>query len=823
MDNDQMKQIRKRLWLALDNLRNFSSIEDAILWVATLLYLRKNNALFLDTRSEKIIEAENEGLDVVFMLNLPGGSRLFCDRRALSCQNDLRTLLRKYLGGISNGDIVRNIVEFVMDLDNNKLSEIEFLSILDWTIEYGFTTNKIHHQPHEISVLVDRLLDSKVKTVFDPFGGLMDFATSMRNRCFVANEINYTIWEIGLFRLALAGIIDQTVFNNSNSLDLTCEKKYDAIVTLPPFGTKLRLPDSSSDLKVNAEEIALRYFGTLTNPEGQLIAVVPLSFLGVETLSKNLRKEITDNNWLDSIIYLPLNTFSNATILTAMVVLKKNRKQNDPVRIVDATDCYVKDKRTKSIDVDAITNLYDECNSTLTQAEIVEQNYTWELRWYIDQQKTVFNEGYETVLVKNILTQLSSFNKFEDTEGYVIGIKDLANDVYGYEKRPEDFCLEDDLRQTSKITEPVILLSMIREPKPTYCKASEQNPIFIKRDVCAYRITNETVHPGYLCLELSKRLKFYKGAGLPRFSKNQILNTRIEFPSLDGQRSIIEQNNLFEELHSEHQRTKYKEKDVQDYIAKIRKEDKESIRGRKHAIEQYLSDVSASWNVLNSFRKEKNGCLMDTDIVDEDYQMTVSGLFSSIDSKLNSALEQMETLLSDENEWEGLDLDQIEPSGFIHNYIIANNDVRFNFVQEGFDIEEYNRTLAEIELEYWAKLFFPSKVLKRVFENIIKNAVEYGFTDPQRKDYKVLFSIEYSDLDEWVIRIANNGEPVPDSLDPKKVFNLGYTTGMGKGHSGRGAYQVKQLMEMYGGEVRFVSTPDEEYTVTYVLTFKNKI
>ena len=368
MDNDQMKQLRKRLWLALDDLRNFSSIEDAILWIAALLYLRKNNALFLDTRSEKIIEEENESLDIVFMLSLPGGRRLFCNRCALSSQNDISTLLRKYIGGIRNGDIVRNIVEFVMDLNNNELSEIDFLSILDLTIEYGSTTNNIQHQPHEISVLVDRLLDSKVKTVFDPFGGRMDFATTLKDKRFVAFEKNKRVWELGMFRLAIAGILEQTEYSYLPGWLDDIDLKFDAIATIPPFGSK----DYNEEY---LDEWALHRFEKLTNEQGRLVTVVPMSILYRGGKTQELRKTIIKNNWLEAVVYLPSNIFLPLTgISAAVIVLRKKRKEEDEIRVVDALNCFTTTNRHNVIDVETIVKQYNECEDFISNDEILKNN-----------------------------------------------------------------------------------------------------------------------------------------------------------------------------------------------------------------------------------------------------------------------------------------------------------------------------------------------------------------------------------------------------------------------------------------------------------------
>ncbi len=673
-----------------------------------------------------------------------------------------------------------------------------------------------------ITKLVCSLLkENDCKSIYNPFAGLCSCSIGMEDDViYRGQEKNYELFQIAQLRLDAYGKANSIVYNEDITSKL--DGSFDALVTTPPFGMKVQVWEDGVVKNENSEMVAINRFLEPADESHLFVTVVPASFLYSEIGNvAGMRNRLTRMNMLDCVIQLPGGLSQHTSLATAIVVLNKQRKKEQRVKFINASSCFEKDGLINVLDVDGILHLYREGGIDISTEEILNQNSSWNVQWYWNRMTAVYSENYTVVRLADVFGPIRSTRRYSETKGHLVTIGTLSSDCFSYEKRPNDFPEKDIANNAVKLTEPAVLISMIGAPKPTYCKASEETPIFIKGDICAYTITNKTIHEGYLCLELTKRLIPTMGDIYLRLSRTQILETLVEFPSLDGERSWVEQKNLYDAAKEANQFAKVRELGLQEVIERKKKEYKESIRGRKHAVGQYLSDVSAFWNVLNSFRKEKNGCLLDSDMVDEDYQTTVDDLFSAIDAKLNNALVQFETLLSDDNEWEGLDMDEIEPDWFIKEYIESNQDVRFNYVHDGFDLDEYNKMLEEIELEYWGKIVFPKKALTRVFDDIIKNAVEYGFTDSSRKDYKVLISQELVDIDCWEIRIANNGEPAPDSLDPKKVFNLGYTTRFGKGHSGTGAYEVKQLMEMYGGEVKFISTPDEEYTVTYVLTFKN--
>ena len=114
---------------------------------------------------------------------------------------------------------------------------------------------------------------------------------------------------------------------------------------------------------------------------------------------------------------------------------------------------------------------------------------------------------------------------------------------------------------------------------------------------------------------------------------------------------------------------------------------------------------------------------------------------------------------------------------------------------------------------------FPKDALKRILNNIISNAQEHGFTDKSRKDYKLQFSWR-SDSEGLYIEIENNGTPIPSDRDTSSLLEYGVSTALHHdGHNGIGCNEIDDIMKQHDGKVEIVSSPKNEFTVKYILTF----
>ena len=80
-----------------------------------------------------------------------------------------------------------------------------------------------------------------------------------------------------------------------------------------------------------------------------------------------------------------------------------------------------------------------------------------------------------------------------------------------------------------------------------------------------------------------------------------------------------------------------------------------------------------------------------------------------------------------------------------------------------------------------------------------------------------------------ILEILNNGTAVGSDVETDKIFDFGYTTSLNetdkysqnKVHSGIGGYDIRNILQKYGADVEFISSPKDEFTVTYKITFNN--
>ena len=112
---------------------------------------------------------------------------------------------------------------------------------------------------------------------------------------------------------------------------------------------------------------------------------------------------------------------------------------------------------------------------------------------------------------------------------------------------------------------------------------------------------------------------------------------------------------------------------------------------------------------------------------------------------------------------------------------------------------------------------FPREALTIIFDNIISNACAHGFIgrETARNIVKIDIRTEGSD---YIVTIANNGNRLNDEISDKDVFTYGRTSRSGNHHFGIGGYQIRKLMQEFGGDAKII-IPDDDFTVAYELRF----
>ena len=271
---------------------------------------------------------------------------------------------------------------------------------------------------------------------------------------------------------------------------------------------------------------------------------------------------------------------------------------------------------------------------------------------------------------------------------------------------------------------------------------------------------------------------------------------------------------------------------TQQEMKKNHEDYKKAVRMRKHALTQSLSSIEDMFDVLNYYREQHNGNLSDNEMVSTDPDISVKGAFEYLSSNIKELMPVMEHIADVDYSFKSPEW--INPDVFIENYIFNNQNGWSNFRTLITWKEGHNKHSADIinsitgdvvakKGETMYCLSFPSDALTLVFNNIVANARAHAFTDETRKDYLLRFSWKVDALD-LKLEIANNGTPIPSNRDTASLLEYGVSSKLHQdGHNGIGCNEIDDIMHRYDGKVEIVSTPDEEFTVKYILTFKSNI
>lgn len=686
-------------------------------------------------------------------------------------------------------------------------------------------------EPENFSRLVDALLPDNTQTIFNPFGwtmympALMERFTSMD-----AWEQSRDIWAIGLLRLELSEKAEKISFENS-TVEKWTPKVYDAIVAMPPLGSKIKMQSSSPLFPDNKPEeselVAPVRFVESTGENGCCITFVSPTVLWNAGTKNRFREWATVNKYIDTIILLPKNLLSSTNIAVACLVLRKKPLHKDGVRMVNAS-AYFTSKRHKNIlCVDDILNAYqndvEKVSATIPYERIERNDFSWNIDDYLNIPEVECPEGYTSARIEDIAHFPEATRPSSIKTGHYIRIADLTDDwIHPYidvdsrEKRPIAY-------GTLMLTEDAVLVSTIRSLKPSIIKASVDHPVFLAKDILAI-IPNENLDLEYLCMYLSKATIPTVGMGVPYISKSKILHKTISFPDLEHQRSVYREARkaaMLEQAQSLH---------LGEVIAQMKSEYMDEVRLRKHDMKPYIKELSCACKNLELY-------LAHTDDIEE--KELFEGMRAEV-SKQVEALASLTALLnifSREEKFGEPELINIDEFLMNHYFDGENYQSDYDpdyqaFIENGFNVAE---TLIDPIISFvdgkvifdhsgpefveGANVFMAKDDLKRLFDNIINNAVKHGFTDPERWDYNITTYLTIdAERDMYQIDVVNNGNPLPKGMDKKRYGLKGEKAGK-TGGTGNGGYIVKSIVEHYGGDYDIFFTEENNRAYTTVRVF----
>lgn len=273
--------------------------------------------------------------------------------------------------------------------------------------------------PQEVGELLARivLLDKKeVNKVYDPCVGsgglLLKFAKILGKenvkQGFFGQEINLTTYNLCRINMFLHDI-NYNKFNIARGDTLIDPKHwddepFDAIVSNPPYSIKWA--GKSNPLLINDERFApagilapeskadlaftMHMLSWLSSKGTAAIVEFPgVLYRGGAELK--IRKYLIDNNFVDTVIQLPPDLFFGTPIATCILVLKKNKSENN-VLFIDASEEFIRNTNKNKLSSSNINNIVNIIKDrvdieskavVVSNEEIANNNYNISVNSYL--------------------------------------------------------------------------------------------------------------------------------------------------------------------------------------------------------------------------------------------------------------------------------------------------------------------------------------------------------------------------------------------------------------------------------------------------------
>jgi signal transduction histidine kinase len=610
------------------------------------------------------------------------------------------------------------------------------------------------------------------------------------------------------------------------------------VISTPPFG--LKITNERGELEF-ADHYVIRRGMDMVVDGGLVACVVPLSFLSRKD-TEDIRKTMVDNKWLEAIVYLPENIFAFSKIRTAILFIRKEK--HNRVIFADGTTSVYKRNKVNIIDDELIANLlvkaeynpefaifdsgfrmvdelplslYKKLRSDVFFDRIQENDYNLAPGDYFTDIIPKI-EGFHHLQLKRLVKSTAK-TASEKGEGKIIKPSMLSSDPFtplteeglelgGYDK-PYNIISED-----------ALLVSAFSNLRPTLFRYNGGKVAYRRDLLHAIYIDSNKILPEYLLLELTKgyvadqlRLK-YKGDAISRLSLDDFLSIYIQVPNFKSQeKEIYEDQKILHFAKIEKELSVLKDKQHDDYV--------KMLRQRKHRIQQVMNEFAPAFSLLDKCREKNGGILRDDDIVAARTGETVSSYFNKLHHILNK-VENLVTFLVDKEHWESPTIINID--SFVDNIPQHHLSDKFD-IQTLHDHDIYIEEEGEtVDLNNDRFININEDDLAIIFDNIIANASKWGFTDSIRRDYRIRIDVSDTSIDgKSAVRIciSNNGNPIHQSVDRKRLFEWGYGSG-----TGIGTWQLKDIVEHYGGTIKLNENPEEtsgfvtEYEIILPLAYE---
>lgn len=282
------------------------------------------------------------------------------------------------------------------------------------------------YTPRQVSEVMAQIVakTSDIKSIYDPTVGSGSLLLTVKkhldkdvqkNLSYYGQEKNTATYNLTRMNLLLHGVRpEKMTIKNGDTLSQDWPEdperpnegvQFEAVVMNPPYSAKnwnkagLKVSDPRFEVAGVLPPDSKGDFAFLLHglfhlgQNGTMAIVLPHGVLFRGSAEGEIRERLLEKNYIDTIIGLPNNLFTNTGIPVVIIILKKNRKIGEPVLIIDASHSYIKVGKQNVLrekDIAKIVDTYVErreeegYSHLATREEILENQYNLNIPRYIE-------------------------------------------------------------------------------------------------------------------------------------------------------------------------------------------------------------------------------------------------------------------------------------------------------------------------------------------------------------------------------------------------------------------------------------------------------
>lgn len=333
---------------------------------------------------------------------------------------------------------VRDLIDIIKVIPMNGEQDYDVLGFIYEDLIKNFASNAgkkagEFYTPHEVSLLMSEIVAEHLKdkesiSIMDTTSGSASLLLNIGkaasknidkdNIKYFAQELKQNTYNLTRMNLIMRGILPSNIVTrNADTLEEdwpyfdesdpigTYEPLYvDAVVSNPPYSQNWDPNGKENDErysrfglapKSKADYAFLLHDLYHIKPDGIMNIVLPHGVLFRGGEEGKIRKNLIENNNIDTIIGLPANIFYGTGIPTIIMVLKQKRDNTD-ILIIDASKGFVKEGKQNKLQASDIRKIADtikyrkdieKYSRKVSREEIRENDYNLNIPRYVDSSE----------------------------------------------------------------------------------------------------------------------------------------------------------------------------------------------------------------------------------------------------------------------------------------------------------------------------------------------------------------------------------------------------------------------------------------------------